>query len=233
MRRFTLISVIVLLVVASVNAYPWISPYAYCSNNPVKYVDPDGRYFDDANEGTVQKIEAELFTKKIYSALGNGNQMRELYNTWKDIKNMRKDMQHEFRFESIGADASGPDMQFGGMNANGDQIINMYSHLEKLDGTTAHEARHGGQVARGEMFYDNKGNLQKYGVMKEVDAYKAQWGWDGSLRVYGLNNANIPGLLIPSYHGITPGFVNSITDGLSLIPLYPPMGYSVKLWNNH
>ena len=23
--------------------YPWITPYAYCLNNPVKFVDPDGR----------------------------------------------------------------------------------------------------------------------------------------------------------------------------------------------
>ena len=213
--------------------YPWISPYAYCGWNPIKYVDPDGRYFDEANEGTAQKIEAELFTRKIYSALGDGNKMRELYSTWKDIKDMRNDPQHEFRFESTSAETPGPATQFGGTNAKGDQIINMYSHLEKLDGTTAHEARHGGQIARGEMFCDNKGNLQNYGVLKEVDAYKAQWGWDGSLRVYGLNNAKIPGVLNPSYHGINPGFVKSITEGLSLTPLYPPKGYSIKLWNNH
>lgn len=109
----------------------------------------------------------------------------------------------------------------------------MYSNLETLDETVAHEVRHGGQVARGEMSYDNMGNPQKYGVRKEVDAYKAQWGWDGFLKVYGLNNVNIPGVLKPSYHGINSGFVNSITDGLSLTPLYPPMGYSIKLWNNH
>lgn len=134
--------------------YPSISPYAYCGWNPVKYVDPDGRYFNEANEGTAQKIETELLTKKIYSALGDGNQMRELYYTWKDIKDMRNDGKNEYRFE---LDKNKPGTT-GKEEKDGHQIITMYSNLETLDETVAHEVRHGGQVARGEMSYDNMGN---------------------------------------------------------------------------
>ena len=34
--------------------YFWMSPYAYCANNPVKYVDPDGREFVDNERNRVR-----------------------------------------------------------------------------------------------------------------------------------------------------------------------------------
>lgn len=44
-RKVLLLTVVILLTAVTANAYSWISPYAYCAWNPVKYVDPDGREF--------------------------------------------------------------------------------------------------------------------------------------------------------------------------------------------
>lgn len=44
--------------------YYWISPYAYCMNNPVKYVDPDGR--DGMVTGTGTKDDPYVVTANYY-----------------------------------------------------------------------------------------------------------------------------------------------------------------------
>lgn len=199
--------------------YPWISPYAYCGWNPVKYVDLDGMYFDDANEVIAQKIEAECQNKLSFKT-NNYYRRKELNKTLQDIADMRNDKKHEYRFE---LDKDSPWTTCN--EEEGVQVITMYSNIEELDETTAHEARHGGQVARGEMFYDNKNQLQDYDINKEIDAYRAQWGWRGQPLVIPIDDGHpYPVPANARYLNITKDFIKSIT--VSLLDL-------TKLYNFH
>ncbi|MFA5044313.1 MAG: RHS repeat-associated core domain-containing protein [Paludibacter sp.] len=51
--------------------YYWISPYTYCMNNPVKYVDPDGR--DGMVTGTGTKEDPYTITANYYYQNGSLN----------------------------------------------------------------------------------------------------------------------------------------------------------------
>ena len=217
--------------------YPNISPYAYCSWNPVKFVDPDGRYFEGANEETAQKIETKV--RLLIKGTEDGDRKRELRKTLKDIKVMRKDKKHEFRFESSMNDEH---MISHTKDANGHQVITMFSNIDELDGTTAHEARHGGQIARGEIFYDDKGNIHNYGVRKEIDAYKAEWAWEKELRLpvrILIQGKYLPDNKVIDYSDIDRDLINNLVYSLYptnvnfLKPIYPPQNISIKEWNGH
>jgi hypothetical protein len=58
-----------------------ISPYSYCNNNPLKYIDPNGMYFTGATDWL------DRFTQRINSDMqSNGNKINNLESQIKDLR---------------------------------------------------------------------------------------------------------------------------------------------------
>jgi hypothetical protein len=248
--------------------YESVSPYVFTANNPVRYREIDGRYYDEANEKKAEKMvrrserRAEKLERKA-QRLENRNQdsgdlrdrVAELRKTARDIKDMGNDQNTEYRFEKLGSkgaranNVAGPAAMKTGENSQGHEVVTMYT--EGNMGSRLHEARHGGQHARGEL---NIATGAGYGVADEVDAYRAQYSWGGNLRYRdnpseavaihrALQGKPIYESTVTHINQITPGWVNAQYEARDAngnpIPLYPPRDVNGRLliplnvWNQN
>ena len=215
------------------------SPYNFCSNNPINRTDPtgmlDGDWFDEKAEKQAQKTEKTI-DKKI-TELNKGNagdkndRIAELQKSKSDISDMRNDKNNQYKFDKSSNNGNNPETKRTGAGE-----ITIFTDDA---GKQIHENRHGGQIARGEYDVDMSGNLTSgsFGVSKEIDAYKAQYSFDGKIDYIPLTNFNSQGNIlkfatqgvgafkqtVTNMGQINNTFIQSLVDnpGINQTPIYP------------
>jgi len=158
---------------------------------------------------------------------------------------MRSNTTTEFRYGSANdkANPAGvgmPATEGTGKNAKGDEVVTMFAANNM--GSTLHEQRHGGQIARGDF------TNATYGVQEEISAYRAEYSWAGKLDYYPQIDLSDKNNLIKLLGGIeqfkivlnhinqiTSGAINTMVDkpGLMQKLVYPPAGITIQQFNNN
>ena len=191
--------------------YPSISPYTYCANNPMKYVDPTGKEWETENDNTLANTlikNAKFFikmynsaiqreTKKMLKAQESGND--ELATKYQNNINNYNEKNKYLREGIICLERMGEDKRIFHFNISnntsssvkqrkpGDEsVIDLNVYIGNKEGTAWHEMGHVSDwlFNRFEKQFDSKGILsteQNHFYQSEIRNNKSQYSYESSI----------------------------------------------------
>jgi len=185
-----------------------VSPYAYCRNNPARYVDPTGMAIDSLSQGQwdMQKNTITAQRDKLVEKNKDEKNDTRITSLNKTLNNMStlETSNQVYSLQSVNGNSG--QLRFD--VATGKIIIEYYNTANLV-----HEITHGAQYESRDIGFDiQTGNVVANDLWDEAAAYIAQFNYSPS-SIGGITNVS----------QITPQWVKGITDAKGL-NVYGPNG---------
>jgi len=207
--------------------YTHVSPYTYCADNPISFIDPNGKEIDPASQQEWDK-QKRYVTSERDRLQNNANNLlaKAEKKGWSSEKLAKRQGNLDERVSSLNASIHNfsvlekssqmYSLKPGASEIGGTSYNTGTGNIDISYGSTAnfvHETAHAGQFESGDVAFLSSTGLGIVDLSDEVSAYKAQFAYSPP-SVSGLNFSSTAN----SFSTITSSWVQGITTSTGAKP---------------